>query len=182
MFLLSEGDAVYTIPQQKYADEMSPSKKHAENSNDDNGNICETAEYTRNTSPEFTYPAQSVFCIENKDNMLSRDFTHRPSSPVAPINAPNRKGEMDGNEKQPLQLKKDEDVEAGPSALRPGGQKHVCDVCHKEFKQKSDFVRHYRIHTGGKPFVCDTCGRKFSRKEHLEIHLRTHTGEEALCL
>ncbi|CAL1297152.1 unnamed protein product [Larinioides sclopetarius] len=44
-FFYPNDDAVYTIPQQEYAEEMSTSKKHAANSNDDR-NICETAEQT----------------------------------------------------------------------------------------------------------------------------------------
>ncbi|CAL1285865.1 unnamed protein product [Larinioides sclopetarius] len=132
-------DAIYTIPQQEYADGMSTSKKHAENSNDDHGNICETSEPTRNTSPELTSSAHSVFSRENKDDMLSKDFTNRPSSPEAPFNAPNTEGEMDVNTMQPLEWKKDAGAEAGPSAvhphsLRPGGERrYVCGVGHKQF-------------------------------------------------
>ncbi|CAL1297153.1 unnamed protein product [Larinioides sclopetarius] len=153
------------------------------NSNDDHGNIFETAEQTINTSPALT-SAHSAFSIENRDNMLSRDFTDRLSSPATTINAPDRKGEMDAHEKQPLDWKKDAGAEAGPSAvhphsLRPGGKKqYVCDVRHKQFKQKSNLVNHYRIHTGEKPFICDTCGKEFAEKGNLTKHARTHTGEK----
>ncbi|CAL1301373.1 unnamed protein product [Larinioides sclopetarius] len=181
-FSYNNDHAVYTIPQQEYASEMSTSKKHAENSIEDR-NICETAEQTRNTSPALT-SAHSAFSIENKDNMLSRDVADRPSSPVTPFNAPTRKGEMDANEKQPLELKKDAGAEAGPSAvhphsLRPGGKKkYVCNVCRKQFKKKSRLVNHYRIHTGEKPFVCGSCGKEFADKANLNRHGRTHTGEK----
>ncbi|CAL1297148.1 unnamed protein product [Larinioides sclopetarius] len=178
-FFYKNDDAVYTIPQLEETDtnHCETRDENAGNSNDDHGNICETAEQIGNTSPALT-SAHSVF-IENNDNMLSRDFTDQPSSPVTPFNAPTRKGEMDANEKQ----KKDADVEAGASAvqphsLRPGGKKqYVCNVCRKQFKNKSHLMNHYRIHTGEKPFVCGTCGKEFAVKANLTRHVRTHTDE-----
>ncbi|XP_073520082.1 uncharacterized protein [Phyllobates terribilis] len=53
-----------------------------------------------------------------------------------------------------------------------------CSKCGRCFNQKSDFVRHQRIHTGEKQFSCLKCGKCFVRKSHLVRHQRTHTGEK----
>ncbi|CAL1297200.1 unnamed protein product [Larinioides sclopetarius] len=184
-FFYKNEDAAYTLPQPEETDtnHYETKEEYAGNSNDDNENICETAEQTRNTSPALT-SAHSDFSIENKDNKLPGDFTDRPSSSKAPVTSPNRKVEIDADEKQPLEWKEDAGAVAGPSAvhphsLGPGGERQfVCDVCYKQFKHKGNFIRHYRIHTGEKPSVCDTCGKAFAVKGNLTRHVRSHTGEK----
>ena len=55
---------------------------------------------------------------------------------------------------------------------------YQCPVCHRDVREKADFVRHYMIHTGEKPFCCKFCPYKATRKFTLFRHIRTVHPEQ----
>ncbi|XP_055941948.1 zinc finger protein 614-like [Argiope bruennichi] len=59
-----------------------------------------------------------------------------------------------------------------------GERPFVCYVCNKGFAHKGNLITHLKMHTGEKPFACDVCNEAFAQKGHLKNHVRTHTGEK----
>ena len=55
-----------------------------------------------------------------------------------------------------------------------GDRTFKCDVC-EEFFTKGELVEHMKTHE--KPYTCDVCGKRFTTRETLKIHNREHTGE-----
>ena len=49
-----------------------------------------------------------------------------------------------------------------------------CEICQKGYKDRSNLVKHLRIHTKEKPFECEICGKEFahsqSKNDHMNIH------------
>ena len=54
----------------------------------------------------------------------------------------------------------------------------ICTRCSRKFKDKSNLMRHIRMHDGIRAHDCAYCGKKFTQKVHLQVHERSHTGEK----
>ena len=54
---------------------------------------------------------------------------------------------------------------------------YACNVCGKQYTNKSNCKRHMRIHTDEeKNFECETCHKRFAQKYEVKMHSRIHTG------
>ncbi|KAM4034708.1 uncharacterized protein ACNLHF_021388 [Anomaloglossus baeobatrachus] len=73
------------------------------------------------------------------------------------------------------QIKNHKRVDEAQSA-HPVKKPYSCSECGKCFNQKSDLVKHLRIHTGEKPFSCSECGKCFNVKSTLVKHQKIHLG------
>lgn len=51
----------------------------------------------------------------------------------------------------------------------------VSKVCGREFKNKSNFQVHERMHTGERPFKCKFCDKAFTSSGNRREHHRRHT-------
>ncbi|GFS35669.1 zinc finger protein [Nephila pilipes] len=53
-----------------------------------------------------------------------------------------------------------------------------CDICDKAFTKKCTLTAHLLIHSAVRPHVCDICSRPFARKNDLKKHKLVHTNEK----
>ena len=57
-------------------------------------------------------------------------------------------------------------------------KKHKCVVCAKRFNTSSQLSMHKQTHRTVKKFVCDLCGRGFKLRANLKEHVATHLNEK----
>ncbi|XP_061725960.1 zinc finger protein 260-like isoform X1 [Cydia pomonella] len=55
---------------------------------------------------------------------------------------------------------------------------YTCDKCNKKFTKKDYLRKHKCPYTGEEPFGCNVCGKKFTKKSYLHIHKASHNGEK----
>ncbi|XP_052864380.1 zinc finger and BTB domain-containing protein 17-like [Anopheles cruzii] len=49
-------------------------------------------------------------------------------------------------------------------------QRHICDVCGKEFSTKGNLKSHMVLHTNERPFACEQCGMNFAKKSNYNVY------------
>uniref|UniRef100_A0A8C4TBL2 Zinc finger protein 397-like n=1 Tax=Erpetoichthys calabaricus TaxID=27687 RepID=A0A8C4TBL2_ERPCA len=74
----------------------------------------------------------------------------------------------------------------GPDAVEsapwiPSVPSYHCSVCAKDFKQKTHFEEHKKVHSGEKSYCCTECGKKFVKSGSFLRHQRSHTVQKAYC-
>ena len=72
--------------------------------------------------------------------------------------------QSDDNYKESLDIKTTEDA-----------KKHQCEICSRQFSQKSKLFAHQLSHSGQQPFKCLSCGKGYASKSKLSAHMRLHT-------
>lgn len=58
------------------------------------------------------------------------------------------------------------------------GERHVCQLCGKQYSQRTGLNRHIRhFHNQQRPHECELCGKRFPRVSALQLHAATHRSE-----
>lgn len=52
----------------------------------------------------------------------------------------------------------------------------ICDICSKEFSNKSTLKQHSKVHLKSKPWKCDECLKEFCQKSKLLEHKNRHNN------
>ncbi|KPJ01114.1 Zinc finger protein 26 [Papilio xuthus] len=130
--------------------------------------------------------------MPNSNQMLDEFFTNTPEQVQAEKPDDEEKTNFEVNKEQNNEQAPSKDEEAltmdenymqmvvfqVTSSVSPG--RHVCNLCHKEFKHGRWLKLHMRSHTNWikanckKPPMCPVCKKTFKGPGMLRMHMRTH--------
>lgn len=60
-------------------------------------------------------------------------------------------------------------------------ERHICEICNKEFRRKYSLKEHLLTHNVNRPYVCNVCDKGFVRKDHLTRHSKIHKRNKYVC-
>lgn len=60
-------------------------------------------------------------------------------------------------------------------------ERHICEICNKEFRRKYTLKEHLLTHNVNRPYVCNICNKGFVRKDHLTRHSKIHKRNKYVC-